>query len=75
MTIEQRLNHIAHGKTVLKARRNPKANIWEITYYNGTSYNTYSFDKFQNQEVCEDEIQRLQDAFPSRFVAELIDAK
>lgn len=71
MTRAERLKHIVQGKRVLKARRNPKLNTWEITLYNGTSYNTYNWDKYETRDLCEAEIARLQRVYPAMFVGEL----
>lgn len=75
MTREERLKHKAQGKIVLKVRRNPKLNIWEIVYYNGASYNIYSWDSFPTKEDCEAEIERLVKRNTNLFVAEIITEK
>jgi hypothetical protein len=71
MTREERLKHIASGKRVLKARRSPKLNAWEITYYNRASYETWNWHRFKTKELCEDEINRMVAQFPNKFIAEL----
>lgn len=70
MTREKRLKHIAEGKIVLKARRNPKLNIWEIVYYNGASYNNYNWDRYETRERCEAGIMTMTHNFPGLYVAE-----
>jgi len=71
MTTQEKYRHVASGKFVLKARRKPKQNIWEITYYNLGSYNIWSWDRFDTKELCEEKIKSMVAESPNKFVAEI----
>lgn len=70
MTREQKLKFIAADKTILKARRSQKLKVWEIVYYNGTSYNTYDWMQFYTRELCIDKIVAMLIDMPKNYVSE-----
>lgn len=75
MTRDERLKHISQGKIVLKARRCPKHDVWEIAYYNGTSYNTYTWDRFAEKGRCIAKIVDMVKEMPGAYVYEDIDTQ
>jgi hypothetical protein len=70
MTREQRLRHIKEGKTILRARRQPKSRKWEIVTYTGSTFMVYSFDKFDTRKECEDFITEKIEQNPGKFISD-----
>jgi hypothetical protein len=70
MTREQRLERIKEGKTILRARRQPKSGKWEIVTYTGSTFMVYSFDKFDTRNECEDFITIKVNNQPDKFISD-----
>lgn len=70
MTREERLQHIKEGKTILRARRQPKSDKWEIVTYTGSTFMVYSFDKFETRKECEDYITTIFCNRPDLFISD-----
>ena len=61
------------GKTILRARRDPKRNTWYISHYTGTSFQAWSFDTFSDLEKCEVHINNLVIANPLKYTIEPVE--
>lgn len=70
LSIMDRDLHHSLGHVVLRPRRSPKNNKWEITYYNGSRYNAYTFDKFDTQELCQARIKEMVEENHRKFVSD-----
>ena len=70
MTHEERITHMDADKTILRARRNPKNNLWEIVYYTGTSFQIWTFDSFTSRTLCESHISILTRLSPNRYISD-----
>jgi len=64
------LRHIKEGKTILRARRQPKSGKWEIVTYTGSTFMVYSFDKFDTRAECEDFITNKVNNQPDKFISD-----